>query len=84
MKEGSWGVRAEERLFPIYPLVEYYDREMGELPGRLLLALSFLRDARQMSPGLSPEAQGSLEKAEALLVSALAKLFRQDPSREEV
>jgi hypothetical protein len=31
-------------LEPIEPLVEYYEREMGQLSGRLMAALSFLVD----------------------------------------
>jgi hypothetical protein len=43
---------------PLQPLLDRFTDEMGDLPGRLMLALSFLRDARQMNDvPLKPEVQ---------------------------
>lgn len=33
-----------QELEPIEPLIEYYSRQMGQLSGRLMTALSFLTD----------------------------------------
>src|SRR5688500_16547060 len=71
------GATAEERLAPLLPLIEYYAREMGELPGRLMMAVSFLGDLKLM-PGWSsqaPEVHEAVEKAEALAVSVMFRLL---------
>lgn len=70
-----WGASADAKLVPLQPLLDRFTDEMGDLPGRLMLALSFLRDARQMNDvPLKPEVQFALEQTEALLISALARL----------
>ena len=71
------GATAEARLEPLSPLIEYYTREMGELPGRLMIATNFLRDARLM-PGWAtqpPETREAVEQAEALVVSVMIRLL---------
>ncbi len=76
------GATAEMLLEPLMPLIEYYAREMGELPGRLMMALSFLDDA-QLTRGWSaqsPEARQAVEQARALVVSVMIRLLNaQDP-----
>ena len=71
------GATAEALLEPLEPLIEYYAREMGELPGRLMMALSFLDDA-QLTRGWStqsPEARQAVEQARALVVSVMIRLL---------
>ena len=71
------GATAEASLEPLEPLIEYYAREMGELPGRLMMALSFLDDA-QLTRGWdtqSPEARQAVEQARALVVSVMIRLL---------
>jgi len=71
------GATSEARLTTLLPLVEYYEREMGELPGRLMMAVSFLGDVRLM-PGWeeqSPEVCAAVEKAEALVVSVMIRIM---------
>jgi hypothetical protein len=71
------GASAEARLEALSPLIEYYTREMGELPGRLMIATNFLRDARLM-PGWTtqpPETHAAVEQAEALVVSVMIRLL---------
>lgn len=71
------GATAEARLVTLTPLIEYYEREMGELPGRLMMAASFLGDLKLM-PGWSsqsPEVHEAVEKAEALAVSVMIRLL---------
>ncbi len=72
------GAKAERQLLPLAPLIEYYSREMGEFPGCLMIATNFLRDARQMKgwETLSPEIQQSVEQAEALVISVMARLLK--------
>jgi len=79
--EGIWqqgvGATAEARLLSLGPLIEYYEREMGELPGRLMIAISFLNDVQSM-PGwssLMPEFRASVEQAQALAVSVMIRLL---------
>lgn len=73
---------AEARLAPLSPLIEYYEREMGELPGRLMIATNFLRDTRLM-PGWAeqpPETHQAVEQAEALVISVMIRLLNtQEP-----
>jgi hypothetical protein len=71
------GVTAETQLEPIEPLIEYYAREMGELPGRLMIATNFLGDVQLMPDWetLSPEARGAVEQAQALAVSVMIRLL---------
>lgn len=71
------GATSEARLTTLLPLIEYYEREMGDLPGRLRIAASFLADIKLM-PGWSaqtPEARAALEQAEALVVSVMIRLL---------
>ncbi len=71
------GATAEALLEPLEPLIEYYAREMGELPGRLMMALSFLDDA-QLTPAWSAqsaEARQTVEQARALVVSVMIRLL---------
>ena len=71
------GATAEALLEPLEPLIKYYAREMGELPGRLMMALSFLDDA-QLTPGWrgqTTEARQAVEQARALVVSVMIRLL---------
>lgn len=74
------GAAAEERLTALAPLIEYYAREVGELPGRLMMAASFLGDA-QLLPGWAaqaPELRAAIEQAQALAVSVMVRLLDGD------
>ncbi len=65
----SWN----DGLEPIEPLVEFYAREMGQLAGRLMAALSLLVDLED-SYGWdqqSPQAQESVRYARLLVASVL-------------
>lgn len=73
------GATAEARLVPLAPLIEFYAREMGDLPGRLMIATSFLGDM-QLMPGWSsqaPEFREAVEQAQALIVSAMIRLLNE-------
>lgn len=71
------GATAEARLEALKPLIEYYEREMGEWPGRLMIATSFLGDVQLMSgwSELSPEFRQSVEQAQALVVSVMVRIL---------
>lgn len=71
------GATAEARLVPLQPLIEYYEREMGELPGRLMIATSFLGDVQFMADWASqtPEFRQAVEQAQALVVSVMVRLL---------
>jgi len=71
------GATAEARLAPLQPLIEYYEREMGELAGRLMIATSFLGDVQLMSgwSELSPEFRLSVEQAQALVISVMVRIL---------
>ena len=71
------GATAEARLVPLKPLIEYYEREMGELPGRLMIATSFLGDVQLMPSWseLSPEIRQAVEQAQALVVSVMIRIL---------
>jgi hypothetical protein len=71
------GATAEARLVPLQSLIEYYEREMGELAGRLMIATSFLGDVQLMSgwSELSPEFRLSVEQAQALVVSVMVRIL---------
>ncbi len=74
---GGVGATSEAMLEPLTPLIDYYAREMGELPGRLMMALGFLDDAR-LTAGWSaqtPEARQAVEQARALVVSVMIRLL---------
>lgn len=71
------GAKAEASLVELAPLIEYYEREMGQFPGRLMIAASFLGDVPMM-PGwneMTPEVRQSIEKAQALVVSVMIRLL---------
>lgn len=70
------GATSEARLATLLPLIEYYEREMGELPGRLMMAVSLLGDLKLMSgwEEQSPEVCAAVEKAEALVVSVMIRI----------
>jgi hypothetical protein len=71
------GATAEARLTTLAPLIEYYEREMGGLPGRLMIAASFLGDLKLMPEwtSQSPEARAAVVQAEALVVSVMTRLL---------
>ena len=71
------GATAEARLAPLQTLIEYYEREMGEWPGRLMIATSFLGDVQLMSgwSELSPEFRQAVEQAQALVVSVMVRIL---------
>ena len=75
--DAGVGATAEARLAPLGPLIEYYEREMGTLPGRLMIATSFLRDAQLLVPwaGQPAELREAVEQAEALVVSVMIRLL---------
>lgn len=78
------GATAEARLVPLTPLIEFYAREMGELPGRLMIATSFLGDVQLMPdwPSQTPEQREAIEQAQALVVSVMIRLLnRQEGDR---
>lgn len=85
MNPEQWqgvGAKAEASLLPLAPLIEYYEREMGELPGRLMIATSFLGDVPMM-PGwnnMSQEVQQSIKQAQSLIVSVMVRLLNQQIS----
>ncbi len=71
------GSTAEAHLVPLTPLIEFYEREMGDLPGRLMIATSFLGDV-QLMPDWStqtPELREAVEHAQALVVSVMVRLL---------
>lgn len=71
------GASAEARLVPLKSLIEYYEREMGELPGRLMIATSFLGDVQFMVgwSSQSPEFRQAIEQAQSLVVSVMIRLL---------
>ena len=60
-------------LEPIAPLVEYYAREMGQLAGRLMGALSLLVDLEDSYgwDGQSPQARDTVRYSRLLVASVL-------------
>ncbi len=73
------GATAEARLEPLAPLIEFYSREMGELPGRLMIATSFLDDVQLMTgwAAQTTEAQQAIQQAHALVVSVMVRLLNE-------
>lgn len=71
------GATAGAPLLPLAPLIEFYDREMGDLPGRLMIATSFLGDVQLMPDWSSqtPELRQAVEQAQALVVSVMIRLL---------
>lgn len=85
MNPEQWqgvGAKAEAELVLLAPLIEYYEREMGELPGRLMIATSFLEDVPLMADWnkLTPEVQQSIKQAQSLIVSVMVRLLNTQPS----
>jgi hypothetical protein len=73
------GATAEARLVLLTPLIEFYAREMGELPGRLMIATSFLGDL-QLMPDWSlqtTELHEAVEQAQALIVSVMIRMLNE-------
>lgn len=81
--EKGVGASAEQRLEKIAPLMEYFETEMGVGAGRLMLATNFLRDAREMQPGMSPQAKAALLQAEALVVSVMIRFLNAGQESQE-
>ena len=79
------GATAEARLLPLQPLIEYYEREMGEWPGRLMIVTSFLGDVQLMSgwSELSPEFRQAVEQAQALVVSTMVRILNAQEEAAE-
>lgn len=71
------GATAERKVEELQPLVEYFEREMGPLAGRLMLAASLLRDAAAVA-GLPEGVASALDKGEALTVSVMVRLMAED------
>ena len=73
------GATAEAHLIPLTPLIEFYSREMGEMPGRLMIAISFLGDAQLMPdwPSQTPELREAVEQAQALIVSVMIRMMNE-------
>ncbi|MBF6613263.1 MAG: hypothetical protein IVW55_09055 [Chloroflexi bacterium] len=71
------GASAEVTLAEIAPLIDYYEREMGVLPGRLMIAASYLADVKLMDGWAAqpPEAQAIIKEAEALVISVMVRLL---------
>src|SRR5262245_41035308 len=81
LQQGVGGT-AEAWLEPLAPLIEFYSREMGELPGRLMIAASFLADS-QLTPdwqSQSAESRLAIEQAQALVVSVMVRLLKAEGS----
>ena len=87
-KEGAGegvgiGAKAETSLEPLSTLIEYYEREMGELPGRLMIAISFLSDA-QLMPGWEKqplEIRQAIAQAQALVISVMSRMLKAQHNR---
>jgi hypothetical protein len=79
------GATSEARLAPLTPLIEYYEREMGELPGRLMIAISFLDDVQSMRDwsSLTPEFQAAVTQAQALTVSTMIRILNMQEDIEQ-
>lgn len=79
------GATAEARLLPLQSLIEYYEREMGEWPGRLMIATSFLGDVQLMSgwSELSPEFRQAVEQAQALVISVMVRILNAQEQKGE-
>jgi hypothetical protein len=74
------GATAEARLRALAPLIEYFAREMGELPGRLMIAASFLGDVQLLPDWSSQSAEHlqAVEQAQALVVSVMIRLLNME------
>lgn len=73
------GATAEAHLILLTPLIEFYAREMGELPGRLMIATSFLGDLQLMPdwPLQTSELREAVEQAQALIVSVMIRMLNE-------
>jgi hypothetical protein len=62
-----------EGLEPIDPMIEYYAREMGQLAGRLMAALSLLTDLEDSYgfPNLNAQARETVHYSRLLVQSVL-------------
>lgn len=60
-------------LEPIEPLIEFYSRQMGQLSGRLMAALSFLVDLENAHdwPDHAPQVRESVHYSRLLIASVL-------------
>lgn len=78
------GATAEANLAPLTPLIAFYEREMGELPGRLMMATSFLDDVQSMQDwsSLTPEFQAAVKQAQALVVSTMIRILNMQERNE--
>jgi hypothetical protein len=81
--QAGTGSAAEAQLEPLAVLIEYYEREMGELPGRLMIAISFLSDAQQMSGWEKQplEIRQAIEQAQALVTSVMSRILKAQHNR---
>lgn len=81
--QAGTGAAAEAQLEPLSTLIEYYEREMGELPGRLMIAISFLSDAQLMTGwDKQPlEIHQAIEQAQALVTSVMSRMLNAQPGR---
>lgn len=77
------GAKAETSLEPLSTLIEYYEREMGELPGRLMIAISFLSDAQLMSGWEKQplEIRQAIAQAQALVISVMSRVLKAQHNR---
>ena len=82
--KAAMGAAAEARLESLATLIEYYEREMGELPGRLMIAISFLGDAQLMAgwEKQPPEIRQAIEQAQALVISVMYRMLKAQPNLE--
>ena len=71
MANGDWN----DGLEPIEPMIEYYAREMGQLAGRLMTALSLLVDLED-SYGWSEQSQQARDTVHysRLLVASVLRI----------
>jgi len=62
-----------EGLEPIEPLIDYYSRQMGQLSGRLMTALSFLADLEDGHDwdGHAPHVRDAVHYSRLLIASVL-------------
>lgn len=81
--QAGTGAAAEAQLEPLSVLIEYYEREMGELPGRLMIAISFLSDAQLMSGWEKQplEIRQAIEQAQALVTSVMSRMLNAPHDR---
>ncbi len=73
-------------LEPIEPLIEYYARQMGQLSGRLMAALSFLADLEDAHDWESHtvQVQESVHYSRLLIASVLKMVAASQESGSEL